>query len=255
MVTGRFQRVPSLVSRQLFFLAALLCSTVIAEAQNQPSSPLLGVFREANKPPSNPPSQPNSQPRPQQPIEAPLGNPQWQPKNPAASAPQGNAGPAAQAPSVQAPSAPVNNGGMPTGEWGANVKPSNDFKPPQRSMGVAGAHNIPEPPVQEPPANSAGAGLGSIGGIIPGFASSGGFGGVGGIPGAGGLGGGLAGGALGGALLGGGIQGLFSGLNPQSIMQIGIGAGMLLSQMGQQQSQGQTSQNNPTPTPSPTIRP
>jgi hypothetical protein len=59
-------------------------------------------------------------------------------------------------------------------------------------------------------------------------------------------------GAIGGALLGGGIQGLFSGLNPASIMQIGIGAGILMSQMGQGQNQG-SSQLLPTATP--TLRP
>jgi hypothetical protein len=257
-----------------FLIGGITCAALTADAQNLPGQPPLGVFREANKPQgsgapqqSQPNSQPKSPPRAAQPIEAPLGNPQWQPKNPASGAPQGNTAPSAPGPSIPdsslpAPRNPGRANGSTTGEWGANVPPSNDFKPPVRGGGVFGVHMIPEPPVQEPPSEGGG-GLGSIGGIIPGFASSNGFGGSSGLLGGGGLGGaagglgggGLGGGALGGALLGCGIQGLFSGLNPSSIMQIAVGAGMLLSQMNQQQGQGDTSQNRPTPTPSPTIRP
>ena len=274
MGTRSFRTVTRTVRIQGFLITGFACTALIADAQNLPGQPPLGVFREANKAPSNEPpqqSQPNSQPKPPpraaQPIEAPLGNPQWQPKNPASGAPQGNTAPSAPGPSVPGASmpAPPKPGGInagTTGEWGANVPPSNDFKPPMRGGGVFGAHMIPEPPAQEPSVQeppSDGPGLGSIGGIIPGFASSNGFGGNSGLLGGGGLGGaagGLgAGGLGGGALLGGGIQGLFSGLNPSSIMQIAVGAGMLLSQMNQQQGQGDTSQNRPTPIPSPTIRP
>ncbi len=278
MATRSFRTVIRIVRIQGFFITGFACTALMADAQNLPGQPPLGVFREANKPPSNEPpqqSQPNSQPKPPpraaQPIEAPLGNPQWQPKNPASGAPQGNPAPSAPGPSVPGASMPAPpkpgaiNAGT-TGEWGANVPPSNDFKPPMRGGGVFGAHMIPEPPAQEPSVQkppSEGSGLGSIGGIIPGFASSNGFGGNSGLLGGGGLGGaagglgggGLGGGALGGALLGGGIQGLFSGLNPSSIMQIAVGAGMLLSQMNQQQGQGDTSQYQTTPTPTPTIRP
>jgi len=163
-------------------------------------------------------------------------------------------------------------GGGGIGEWGSNPSPMNNFRPP-RGGGVFGVHNIPEPPAPEPAPNTAG--LGTITGIFPSFAGNNGLGGGGGLPGGGGLGGGagglgglgggglgggglggLGGGALGGALLGGGMQGLFAGLNPSSIMQIAVGAGMLFSQMGQQQQgQAQTSQKPPTPTPSPTVRP
>lgn len=276
-----FRTVRRIVCIQGFLIGGIACSTLTAYAQNLPGQPPLGVFREANKPPSNgapQQSQPNSQPKPPpraaQPIEAPLGNPQWQPKNPDSGPPQGNTAPSAPGPSVPGVSMPAPpkpggiNGGT-TGEWGANVPPSNDFKPPARGGGVFGVHMVPEPPAQEPSVQKPPSeGLGSIAGIIPGFASSSGFGGNSGLLGGGGLGGaagglggaglggsGLGGGALGGALLGGGIQGLFSGLNPSSIMQIAVGAGMLLSQMNQQQGQGDTSQYQTTPTPTPTIRP
>ncbi|MEN9844928.1 MAG: hypothetical protein RIS36_75 [Pseudomonadota bacterium] len=234
MAVRPFRPLPSTFCIKALVFGTLLSAVNLAEAQDRPAQPLRGVFREANNALSHQlPKLPPQIPVPPR-VAAPLGNPQWQLNVPAIPGSQGVAG---------------------------IIRRS-----------ALGAHNVLQPPIRNPIAQSPD--LGSIRGIIPSFASTTGFGGVGGFPvgaGIGGLagaglggaglggaglgGGGLTGGVLGGALLGNGIQGLFAGLNPNSIVQIALGAGMLLSQMKQQKEQAQTAQNPPTPTPLPPVLP